>query len=123
MRTHLDRLPGPATVRVTLYPEDLSIASPSDVRGCRTLVSSGPVEFPFRPRSEFSVRTVEYERAAHGARAQLVDGHAVAVLSDGAAARRAAGRCVQHATQTPLAGMSEPFGVHGDIEIVRGLHI
>lgn len=62
VRSHLARLDGPATVRVTLYPDDLTMASPANARGCRTLVSSGPAELPFRPQSEFSVRTVEYER-------------------------------------------------------------
>lgn len=62
VHAHLAPLADPAAVRVTLYPEHLSMSSPVDARGCRVLVSSGPGEFPVVPRSDLAVSTVEYER-------------------------------------------------------------
>lgn len=59
---HAARLTGPATMRITLYPEMLSVASPAQARGCRILVSSEPVDVPLGPRSDFRVRTTEYAR-------------------------------------------------------------
>ena len=58
---HLDAVAAPATVRVTLYPEVLSVASPGEARGCRVLVSSRPTRFPFAPET-VAVRSVEHER-------------------------------------------------------------
>jgi branched-subunit amino acid aminotransferase/4-amino-4-deoxychorismate lyase len=59
---HLARLPGPATVRVTLYPASLSLAAPAQAQGCRILVSSRGTGFPFAPEPGLSVRTAEHQR-------------------------------------------------------------
>lgn len=61
-RAHLGRLDGPSTVRVTLFPEHLPLAAPAEARGCRTLVSSGPAELPYRPQREIAVASVAHER-------------------------------------------------------------
>lgn len=60
--THAGRLASPASMRITLYPETLSIASPAEAQGCRILISSSPVDFPFVPRSDLDVCTTEYTR-------------------------------------------------------------
>ena len=62
VQRHLERLRGPATMRITLYPEGLTMTSPADARGCRILVSSKSMQFPFVPQSNFTVRTFEYQR-------------------------------------------------------------
>lgn len=59
---HLALLGGPASVRVTVYPEELPVATPVGARGCRVLVSSGPTEFPFAARGDFAVCSVEHQR-------------------------------------------------------------
>ena len=60
--THVARLTHPATMRITLYPEELNLASPAGAHGCRTLISSESVDFPFAPHSDFTVCTTEYTR-------------------------------------------------------------
>ena len=62
VRAHLVRVGEAASVRVSLYPETFSLASPVDARGCRILVSSQLAQFPFVAQSNFAVCTVEYER-------------------------------------------------------------
>jgi branched-subunit amino acid aminotransferase/4-amino-4-deoxychorismate lyase len=62
VRSHSALVDGPRSVRVTLYPEALTIAAPARARGCRMLVSSGPAHFPVEPERTFGVRSVEYAR-------------------------------------------------------------
>ena len=59
---HLRPDDGPRSVRVTVYPAALTLASPAEARGCRALVSSGPTAFPFAPSSAFAVRTADHVR-------------------------------------------------------------
>lgn len=59
---HVRLLNAPASVRVTLYPEALQLARPSDARGCRILASSRLTEFPYAPQPGYTVRTCEYQR-------------------------------------------------------------
>lgn len=62
VRVHLADVPGAASVRVTLHPAHLDLASPRDTTGCRVLVSSSDTSFPFRPVSGLRVRTVDHAR-------------------------------------------------------------
>lgn len=63
---HAGRLARPASMRITLYPEVLSIASPAQAQVCRILISSSPVDFPFVPRSDLDVSTAGYARESAG---------------------------------------------------------
>lgn len=62
VRAHLMRLRAPATLRVSLYPQEFAIGSPASARGCRILVSSGPAVFPFVAQQDFTVCTVDHQR-------------------------------------------------------------
>lgn len=63
LRAHVALLSEPATVRVSLLPEEFAVATPVDAAGVRILISSRPVVFPFVVQSDFSVASVEHERA------------------------------------------------------------
>ena len=59
---HAATLTAPSTVRITLYPNEISITWPQRAHGCRILVSSRTTEFPFVPESGFTVGTAEFQR-------------------------------------------------------------
>lgn len=62
VRAHLRDEPGPASVRVTLFPERLSVATPEDATGARILVSSTPTVVTGRPTPDIRVQTVVHQR-------------------------------------------------------------
>lgn len=75
LRNHLGLYRGtPASVRVTVYPNSLTISAPEEATGCRILISSTRAEFPFQPIYEFSVCTVAHTRtSAHLKTTDLFD--------------------------------------------------
>lgn len=62
LQAHVLLLTEPATVRVTLFPEEFAVATPGAAAGVRILISSRPVVFPFEVQVDFSVSSVEHER-------------------------------------------------------------
>lgn len=56
------RAPGPATVRITLYPAQLSMATPAAASGCRVLISSRAFDFPVAAQRDFRVGTANFRR-------------------------------------------------------------
>jgi len=62
VRAHLRDEPGPASVRVTLFPEHLSVATPEDAAGARILITSTPTVVPEQPTPDLRVQTVVHQR-------------------------------------------------------------
>lgn len=64
VRTHVGMQGTPAmSMRITVYPDELSLAAPEAARGCRTLVASTPCSADLPVSETFRVRSVQHRRA------------------------------------------------------------